>query len=115
MTSTLAESRYQPDPYNDPTSLEGIWHLDGLSWFDAPNPPPRHECWPQTKGFCRAGSLPAGWVFRCACGAMALDEPRRFLQKNANLDPKHTIYSGDYYPPRPSLGSRLRRLFGASS
>jgi hypothetical protein len=38
---------------------------DGISWSDAPAPPRKHECRPQS-----SGSIGRGVIARCACGAM---------------------------------------------
>lgn len=49
------------------SGLEYLSNLGGVSWCEAPVPPRRHTCWPQTKGyFARSGP-----VCRCACGAIS--------------------------------------------
>ena len=54
-------------------ALPGVWHLDGIDWYDAPAPRRWHRCRAQTKG---RDILPGGngWVYRCACGATSEDE-----------------------------------------
>lgn len=37
-----------------------VRNIDGVEWADAPVPPRRHSCWPQTVAL---------GVARCACGA----------------------------------------------
>lgn len=73
-------SRYRPEGPGDLDDLlaranpdyafrpnEQIKHLDGVPWFDAPAPPRRHRCWPQTIGNLR----PLETVHRCACGGFS--------------------------------------------
>lgn len=57
-----------------------IYHNDGVSWFDAPLPPKNHKCTPQTKAYMNYFTL----VYRCACGATAINEevPTVWIEKN---------------------------------
>jgi hypothetical protein len=95
--------RYRLDPDIPPDNLDFVYHLDGIDWYKALVPDPYHRCRVQTYAFVRGD-----WVYRCACGAISSgplfpsDPELYWMQKNARLDPAHTIYSDDYYPPRTS-------------
>ncbi len=65
--SHSAESRYVQD-YKSRDGSTMTSHLDGVSWYDAPAPPRRHECWPQTEGWTNYLTQ----VWRCPCGAINL-------------------------------------------
>lgn len=63
-------TRYQPHPTNVTTAPKTeIFDLDGVSWHEAPIPPRRHRCWPQTAGVIDYFTT----VERCACGAINYD------------------------------------------
>lgn len=42
-----------------------VFHLDGVPWHEAPIPPLRHQCAPQTRAWVRYFTP----VNRCSCGA----------------------------------------------
>ena len=48
-------------PTEIPIVVPSVCSIDGVSWHEAPVPPRRHTCWPQTVALGRG---------RCACGAM---------------------------------------------
>lgn len=59
----------------------GITHRDGVPWHDAPIPRRLHRCTPQTTALnLRGGER----IYRCACGAIALDEPRYWMERNSS-------------------------------
>lgn len=49
--------------------LDFLANRDGVSWADAPVPPRRHGCTPQTRGSF-GGMLGREIVERCACGGI---------------------------------------------
>jgi hypothetical protein len=64
-----------------------IAHLDGIPWHEAPLPPKRHACWPQTAGFVRYFT----YVERCACGAVNYDclgRDPRWQDRNSRQSPE---------------------------
>ncbi|MGW5259653.1 hypothetical protein ACWEQG_01680 [Microbispora sp. NPDC004025] len=64
----------------DERSAPGIYleHLDGVAWTEAPLPRRWHRCRPQTRALDRGMR-----VFRCPCGAIALDEPSGWVDRNS--------------------------------
>lgn len=54
------------------------YHVDGVAWYDAPLPPPGHQCRSQTTAYTGDAQ-----VFRCACGALAFHEPIHWLERNS--------------------------------
>ncbi len=48
---------------NPPTDLPGFSHVNDVWWYDAPIPPPEHECEPWTVSVFDD-------IERCACGAL---------------------------------------------
>lgn len=70
--------------------VQGRWHhqwlsdfdfvqnLDGVPWFEAKRPRRWHRCKPQTRG--QAGF--AGYLERCACGAISR-EGRHWFDRNS--------------------------------
>lgn len=57
--------------------VNDIDHIDGVPWFDAPVPNPRHRCVPKTnewQGVTRRQ--------RCACGAIRIDGGQ-WINRNA--------------------------------
>jgi hypothetical protein len=59
-----------------PPDLSGLYNLGGVPWWEAPIPRRWHRCKPQTKGW--SGRM----VFRCACGASAVDDTRHWFDRN---------------------------------
>lgn len=74
------ELLHNPDPKALRRAMDaenGVTHLDGIDWTEAPIPPRFHRCWPQTSGM---------GVQRCACGAIG----RGFgpwMEKNSRRGP----------------------------
>ncbi len=89
---------YRLDPRSSPDSSgPQTWHLDGVSWYDAPPPPRRHDHWPQTRGELRVGDF----VERCPCGAIR--DPSNTADRSGGwvlLDPPRVATA----PPRPDSG-----------
>lgn len=56
------------DEWNDRWLDHDIWHLDGVSWIDAPVPSKLHSCWTQTRGWTGIT-----FVRRCACGGISIN------------------------------------------
>ena len=74
-----------------------IKHLDGVKWYEAPVPPRKHKCWPQTMGI-----LPSGEdVYRCACGATRNPRWKGWLEVNSRELPEEF--------KRVTVGDRLDR------
>lgn len=66
MNEILVAAGEEPRPFKP--NLR-IVHLDGVTWWDAPVPPRKHECWAQTIGNLN----PLETVRRCACGSLSYD------------------------------------------
>jgi hypothetical protein len=54
-----------------------IESIDGIPWADAPLPPARHACQPQTRGW-----FTLSYVERCACGAARSSVHGPWIEKN---------------------------------
>lgn len=93
-------TRYRPA--GDADRANSIVHLRGVPWFDAPVPPTRHRCWPQTS---------ARWVLghelteRCACGAIRFDRDG-WLERNQRAAQDYKI--------RRDTRNRRRRILDAA-
>jgi hypothetical protein len=55
-----------------------IQNVGGVGWWEAPLPPRKHKCTPQTTGWTSGFTL----VERCACGAIRLDR-RSWRERNS--------------------------------
>lgn len=76
----------KPDPDSDfvleQVSLDGSFlmiHRGGVPWHEAPVPPRRHTCQPQTVGWTGYFNQ----VFRCACGAISNRPNRDWDERNS--------------------------------
>lgn len=70
---------------SDETPADILWqstehHEGGVKWFDAPIPKSRHRCWAQSTGWVNLKL-----IWRCPCGAMAVDpgDNPHWLQRNS--------------------------------
>jgi hypothetical protein len=57
-----------------------VEHLHGVDWDDAPQPPRRHACWPQSRAVLGGGMR----AERCACGAYR-DELGPWIDRNTRM------------------------------
>lgn len=60
----------------------GMVSLDGISWFEAPIPRQRHQCWPQSWGWVNFGLV---FVQRCACGGIRMHDRGSWLERNTRV------------------------------
>jgi hypothetical protein len=56
-----------------------VEHFHGIPWHDAPVPSRFHRCRVQTRGYIHYFTP----VQRCACGAIRMDNHRRWLDRNS--------------------------------
>ena len=63
----------------DPAAPDRIFHLGGVSWYDAPRPRRFHRCTPQTRGSLR-DSIDV--IERCACGALRYADDGVWMERN---------------------------------
>jgi hypothetical protein len=73
-TPPLADYIRSRDPGG---SRDWIEHLHGVDWYDAPVPPHRHTCWPQTRGW-----IDGEMSERCACGAFRYADLGVWIDRN---------------------------------